>query len=44
MYQPFYPPYHPPTDEDIRRRQEKQSLRRDAAYIGTLSIALTLVL
>lgn len=44
MYQPFHPFYNRPTGIDIQRQQEKRSLRRDAAYIGTLSIVLTLVM
>lgn len=44
MYQPFSPFYNPPSAIELQRQREKQSLRRDACYIGVLSVALTLVM
>ena len=44
MYQPFSPLNDYLFGVDHRRHQEKHALRRDAAYIGTLSIVLTLVM
>lgn len=44
MYQPSYPFYNQPTDMDVQRQRDKRSLRRDAAYVGALSLALTLVM
>ena len=43
MNQPFFPHFPPDPIEQIRQI-EKRQLRRDATYIGALSIALTLVM
>lgn len=43
MNQPFFPHFPPNPIEQIRQI-EKRQLRRDATYIGVLSIALTLVM
>lgn len=43
MYQPFNP-YFTPDPQEYLMRQEKHRLRKDATYIGVLSLALTLVM
>lgn len=40
----FQPSYTSSSERDLRRKKEKNRLRSDAAYIGALSLALTIVM
>lgn len=44
MYQPFTPPFDMPSFDKWQKQQEKRRLRKDANYIGTLSLGLTLLM
>ena len=44
MYQSFSPFFQSPSPEELRHKQEKRRMRNDVAYVGALSLALTIVM